>query len=154
MCWTWKVPAGAANSLFWCPWLGWKLAYVRSHHRGFTLASSSSSSSSLWEIRGQEWNQSLTEVNLTEGRRGKWECQTMHPYHHFEGLKLHENQTCKDNNLNILRVPNSQKFPQETGMSTLQKDAALRRHFRCHCGATIRAGRRNQIPGGVVLCLT
>lgn len=118
MCWTWKVPAGAADSLFWCSWLGWKRAHVRSHQRGFIL---SSSSSSLWEIRGQEWNQSLTAVSLTERWRGWWECQTVHHHPLFSGLKVHENHTCKGNHLNIMEVPNYQKFPQEMGMRAVQR---------------------------------
>lgn len=120
MCWTWKVPAGAADSLFWCSLLGCKPAHVRSQQRGFTLTSFSSSSSSLWDTRGQ-WKQSLTGINLTEGWRGWWECQTMHHHPHSAGLKLHGSHSCKGNHLNITEVLSSQKFPQEIVMRALQR---------------------------------
>lgn len=122
MCWIWKGPAGAAHTLLWCSWLAWKPAHVRSHKRRFTLASLSSSSSSfsLWEIIGQEWNPSLSRVNLTKEWTGWWGCQTMHHQPHFAVLKLHENHTCKGNHLNIMEVPNPQKFSQKIGMMTLQ----------------------------------
>lgn len=53
--------------------------------------------------------------------RGWWECQTVHHHPLFSGLKVHENHTCKGNYLNIMEVPNSQKFPQEIGMRAVQR---------------------------------